>query len=694
MSFNSETLYNLLPAIYRIRDLEQGEPLKALVSVVAEQIAVLEENLNQLYDDQFIETCAGWAVPYIGDLIGAQGLYELTRSTFSQRAQVANTINYRKRKGTASVLEQMAGDVTGWDARAVEFFRLLITNQNLNHLRLGNLATLDMRQWEPLERLGKAFESSAHTADVRNPESLDGNTGRYNIPHIGIFLWRLKGYSMTDSLSMPIFNNDYRRYMFSPLGNNTQLYSKSRDRQEGVAAPRIQPGDVAMPISRAVLDTYKSLYYGDGMSLALLVDKNPVADGDITICDLSDSPGGWGNPPDDKYSVDPVLGRLVLPKNLSSGNPPGPTTVVKVSYHYGFSMDMGSGEYERSKSFEPFTGSNNIKSVPSSYATVEDALNALNGSGVVEIGESGNGSLRLVDTPGINVAAGVEIEIRSRDLTRATLAINDEVKITGGGKGSILILNGLLITGGKSNTLRVNGNLDQLILRHCTLVPGLGLNIDGSPVKKDATSLIVETAGTTVTIDSCITGALRIASNGLARVNITNSIVDAGTEISVAYAGLDGASAGGGMASVDKCTFIGKVHAQTMNEVSDCIFASDLAGIDLWKEPVIAERRQEGCVRFSYIPFNSLVPRRYQCRPASIEESVGMRPEFTSIRFGDPGYCQLSRRCPPEISQGADDQSEMGAFHDLFQPWRQTNLRVCLEEYMRFGLEAGIFYES
>jgi hypothetical protein len=608
---------------------------------------------------------------------------------------VANTIGYRKRKGTASVLEQMAGDVTGWDAKAVEFFRLLITNQNLNHLRLGNLATLDMRQWEPLERLGRAFESSAHTADVRNVQSPSGKMGKYNMPNIGIFLWRLKGYSVTESLSMPIFNNDYQRYMFSPLGNNTKLYSRSLDRLEGEAAQRIQPADVAMPISRAVLDSYKGLYYGDGKSLALLVDENPVSDSDITICDLSDMPGGdWGHPPNDKYSVDPVLGRLILPKNLSSGNPPGPTTTVKVSYHYGFSMDMGSGEYERSKSFESFTGSKNIKSVPSSYATVEDALVALNGSGVVEIGESGKGSSRLVDTPAINVATGEEVEIRSKDLTRTTLVIDDEVKIAGGGKGSILILNGLLITGGKSNTLRVNGNLDQLILRHCTLVPGLSLNIDGSPLKMDATSIIIETASTTVTIDCCITGALRIASNGLAKVNITNSIVDAGSESSVAYAGLDGVSAGGGMASVDKCTFIGKVHAETMNEVSDCIFASDLAEIDLWKEPVIAERRQEGCVRFSYIPFNSLVPRRYQCCPASIEESMGMRPEFTSMHYGESGYCQLSRCCPVEISQGADDQSEMGAFHDLFQPWRQTNLRVCLDEYMSFGLEAGIFYES
>jgi hypothetical protein len=67
MSIDSEQLYNLLPAIYRIRDAERGEPLKALLAVIAEQAAVLEEDLAQLYDDQFIETCAEWVIPYIGD---------------------------------------------------------------------------------------------------------------------------------------------------------------------------------------------------------------------------------------------------------------------------------------------------------------------------------------------------------------------------------------------------------------------------------------------------------------------------------------------------------------------------------------------------------------------------------------------------------------------------------------------------
>ena len=105
MSIDIEKLYALLPAVYRIRDLEQAErmegllsdseladlqqlratsplsardakrlaeledkqrrgPLKALITVIAEQAAVLSDNLDQLYDDFFIETCAEWVVPH------------------------------------------------------------------------------------------------------------------------------------------------------------------------------------------------------------------------------------------------------------------------------------------------------------------------------------------------------------------------------------------------------------------------------------------------------------------------------------------------------------------------------------------------------------------------------------------------------------------------------------------------------
>jgi hypothetical protein len=36
----------------------------------------------------------------------------------------------------------------------------------------------------------------------------------------------------------------------------------------------------------------------------------------------------------------------------------------------------------------------------------------------------------------------------------------------------------------------------------------------------------------------------------------------------------------------------------------------------------------------------------------------------------------------------------MGAFHDLYQPQRQANLRVRLDDYTPAGMEAGIIYVS
>ena len=70
-STDADALYALLPAFVRMRDqTEGGGVLQALVEVIAGQAQVVSAALDQQYNDQFIETCALWAVPYIGDLIG------------------------------------------------------------------------------------------------------------------------------------------------------------------------------------------------------------------------------------------------------------------------------------------------------------------------------------------------------------------------------------------------------------------------------------------------------------------------------------------------------------------------------------------------------------------------------------------------------------------------------------------------
>src|ERR1700752_5001677 len=135
MSDPRDQLFELLPVVYRLRDAERGYPLRGLVRVIAEQVDVVEADITQLYENWFIETCQDWVVPYIGDLIGYRQVHEaggpgeistpqgrLRNKILIPRREIANTIRSRRRRGTLALLEQLAGDVAGWPARAVEFF--------------------------------------------------------------------------------------------------------------------------------------------------------------------------------------------------------------------------------------------------------------------------------------------------------------------------------------------------------------------------------------------------------------------------------------------------------------------------------------------------------------------------------------------------------------------------------------------
>ncbi len=181
MSLRDE-LWALVPSVYRERDAEanQGGALRALVEVLGDQAEVVAQDLARLYDSWFIETCEPWVVPYLGDLLGVRALHALEPdgATPMPRAYVANTIAYRRRKGTPAVLEQLARDVTGWPAKVVEFFGLLATTQRLSHRRPGNLRTPDLRRAADARRGRRAVRR--RRAPRRGPpaERRDGTASR------------------------------------------------------------------------------------------------------------------------------------------------------------------------------------------------------------------------------------------------------------------------------------------------------------------------------------------------------------------------------------------------------------------------------------------------------------------------------------------------------------------------------------
>ena len=768
MNFDLQKLYDLLPVLYRIRDSElagqlpNGEeaygPLKAYLSVISEQVEVLEENLDQLYDDHFIETCSEWAVSYIGSLVGARGLLSFPDAPFSERSQVANTIAYRRRKGTAAVIEQLARDVTGWNANVVEFFLHLATTQYLNHLRPKNLSISDLRDWQRLEYVGTPFDEMAHTVDVRRIEPL---RGKYNIHNIGVFVWRIGSYQLTDSAAYRVDNH---RYTFDSLGRSLPLYNLPQTETE--ITHLAEPRNVPMPITRRALADNPGAWYGrDGnmdtgretdKSIMLFADGLPLLPSEgaklsdiISSCNLSDdplSPGDWLHLPAEKIAIDPLLGRITLPPrppgSLSMGsqnNLPStwPPRELRVSYCYGFTANMGGGAYDRSatiiRSADKFVTRNGNLSIQQTLDDLVAELTDLqdvssletHAHGIVEIQDNGYFLGNIVIRPGKNQT----IELRAKDNMRPVLVINDgELRIEGR-ENSKVILNGILVSGGqiivpeKTNN-KMNNLLGELEIQHCTLLPGISPEFGVLASEKDIMPrLIAELPGLSISIEKCITGGIR--THERVQISISDSIVDALGPTQVAFSALDSEESGGTL-QVLNSTIIGKVHAHTIKMASNTIFMAEKAAIgDTWLAPVLAKRLQKGCTRFSWLPNGARVPRPYRCQPAMAAEQAEeaaevealskratpaevaaakaiarasalarVRPQFTSLEHGNAGYCQLHRHCSNEIATGADNESEMGAFHHLYQPQRVTNLRIRLEEYLRFGLEAGIFLAS
>ena len=79
---------------------------------------------------------------------------------------------------------------------------------------------------------------------------------------------------------------------------------------------------------------------------------------------------------------------------------------------------------------------------------------------------------------------------------------------------------------------------------------------------------------------------------------------------------------------------------------------------------------------------------------AQTQKRLSVQPVFESTRYGTPTYARLADTCAEEIRRGASDESEMGAFHDLFQPQRAANLQARLDEYAPAGMDIGIIYAS
>jgi hypothetical protein len=748
MNNNIDRLYELLPVIYRQRDAEQGLQLRALLRVIAEQVKSVEDDISQLYENWFIETCQDWVVPYIGDLLGYQVVHEagepgdvttveglLRNKILIPRRDVAHTIHDRRAKGTLALLEQLAEDVAGWPARAVEFYRLLGWFQNINSLHLKRGRTVDLRDGDALDHIDGPFDELAHTVDVRRIVS-HRSIGRYNIPSVGLFAWRLKVYLVTKTRARHKREQGQGAFTFSILGNDAPLYTKP------VPKPDTQrySDELNFPtaIRRRSFENRLADYYGEDKSLFIWTGHlqqtgsqqqehtqptqvvwEPVTLARIVAADLTD----WQYQPErEKVAVDPVLGRIAFAPNHA------PRGGLRVLYHYAFSADIGGGEYNRPL-FQPKT----YKLFPVSKKegdinSIEDALeewekwkaanspsdpdNPAPRNAIIEITDSGVYTERQLR---ISLGKNESLQIRAANRKRPVIDLAErEPDRTGalgvqggitGATGSRLILDGLLIFGWG---IDIAGPLAEVTIRHCTLVPGWDLEHDCEPKHADQPSLTLTNTDACVTIEHSILGSIEVNADEVRQepiaIKISDSILDAANNEEALSTSDRPKRIAHAKLTILRTTVLGKILAHAIELAENSIFT----GL------VRVAHSQVGCVRFCYVPEGSRTPRRYNCQPDLVKQAVDrddtipdtekaaekqrerdrVEPVFNSVRYGIPTYCQLADSCAEEIRRGADDESEMGVFHDLFQPQRAANLRARLDEYTPAGMEAGIIYAS
>jgi len=721
-----DSLAELLPAAYRVADDATGGAVRALLDLLAAQFDALDADLEQMGEDWFIETCAPWVVPYIGDLVGEHLLAEI-EGVATPRARIANTIGYRRRKGTVAVLEALTRDTTGWPARAVEYYRLLETDQHLSDIRLDRPAFASLRDGDALELVGTAFDTEPYTVDVRRIATARfTGRSRANIPNVGLHIYRLGSYWVPQATAQPAVLPADGRYRVDPLGQDVQLFNRPASETE-IEHLATEP-DVAAALRRRPLhedldELREALvagrmpqprWFGDRSPIRVFRAETPadpvieVPPEQLEVCHLGDlaGPPGWRRPDPGFVSVDPVLGRVAFP----DGDVPA---TVLVSTAYGFSGDVGAGPYDRSESVAALLDrpiewqvgvSRDVAPVPDTiFPTLGEAVAAWNaqpdgtvgliavmeshvfdetltGANRVVVGEGSSLAIVAADWPELPVPGGLPGQLGRQTGRIAPLGVRPallgDLEVRGSAAGGspapgTVAVDGLLASGSIEITT-TTGRLGRLTVAHSTLVGGIH-----STGTNDALAVLVERS---------LLGQVKL-SVSVPTLSIADSVVDIGGGTGSVI------DARGAAVELDGVTVFGRSRVRQV-EASDAIFTDAL----------VADRTQVGCVRYSSLAPQSVTPRRFRCQPDTAladnpdadADAVRARtaPSFTSESPGDPGYGQLGRRCPSEITTGAADGSEMGAFGFLRSPQREANLLASLDEYLRFGLDAALIPET
>lgn len=725
----TEKLWDWIPQIYKVEDGSTLNPnpgvLRALIEAVGEQAAVSRRSIDRLWEDQFIEYCDDWAVPYIGALVQTRLISALNRR--GRRVDVAKTIFYRRRAGTPFVLETLIRDIAGWEGVLVEAFRRMArARHGLDPRplpRRGRLTDTQPGGWADLRRpvgvelVDGPWDELFHLFD---PRKLNGIDGRYDIPKLNFHLFRQRAFEVVDS---DPYNFDNSRFTFDPTGRDVHLFQPNARpgewrpaREYEIAGPmrcRLL-GDAEYRLTQAIIEGLTAtdpqkealeriadltirgetrlktrldvIFEETGVNVATLLAQ--ILEAAITpdsgkanlypnavVIDLDGTDfaqwvveggnlGEWDTCLPQPF--DTTVAAFIDPKRgrfylRTAIVPPG--DVVRVRYHYGLLGEIGAGTYDREAFVLPTTGI--------TYSGGGAALNP-NEAAVNTFIDSRSYFNTATSWDGFRDAV-LQAGNDERPYLESRPSAGSSLTLNSGESTATLTIDGVWLgtNGGATpiGELRIGSDFERITIRHSTLDPG-GVRADASTIPR--LRLVVAANLDLLEIESSIVGEITVDGGVIEKLVLRDSIVVAPSVGTLAI-DLDL-----GEVEMQRVTVLGGVRVNRLF-ASETIVAGELTVTD----------NQHGCFRFSAALPDSLHPPVYESHFLPIPAQF-----FVSQRFGDAGFAQLSDLVPETIRRGAENGSEIGAWNSLIMPIRQDGLEAKVREFQPVGRLPQYIHET
>ncbi len=232
-------LYDALPAMYRVpdepvpvapgtADAVRGQ-LHRFVGVLAAPLAVLQQSIEELQADLFIDTAHDRIIPHLAAMVGTQLVFP---DADSNRRDVRGTVAWRRRKGTPAALEEMGAELTAQPVVLQEGWKRILLAQDLDLVRQERVA-VDLRPAVVAEQGSGPLDALAHAVDVRR---ISATTGRLHPRHVAHWVFTTLTFPVREATAVDVSvppDSDVR-YVVHPLGGRHALRSR---RGEGDTRP-------------------------------------------------------------------------------------------------------------------------------------------------------------------------------------------------------------------------------------------------------------------------------------------------------------------------------------------------------------------------------------------------------------------------------------------------------------------------